>query len=312
MAEQCLSCHNVNPESGGQYHRKCSRKLFGTSWIPTIPFSSKDIVTEAQKMVGKISISGVQPKLSVHLDKKSKVLQVVERGSSFILKPQVERFSHLPENENLCMNIAERLKIETPPHGLLRLNDGSLCYVVKRFDRLDDGTKLPQEDFQQLTGIEDKYAGSMERIGKVLLENSDAPLLDAVILFERLLFFFVIGNGDAHLKNFSLLKKPELGYRLSPVYDIVNSRLVLPMEHEDMSLSINGRKNRLRHSDFLIFAAQMGLPDKTVSTILGRLNNNKGTIKSQIDSSMLTQEEKNTFWGICEERLRGVCEKGLI
>ena len=271
--------------------------------MPTLPFTSGDIVAEAQKMVGKISISGVQPKLSVHLNKKRKVLEVVEGGGSFILKPQVERFSHLPENENLCMTIAEGLKIDTPPHGLLRFQDGSLCYVIKRFDRLDYGTKLPQEDFQQLTGIYDKYSGSMERVGKVLLEYSSAPLLDAVILFERLLLFFVLGNGDAHLKNFSLLKKPELGYRLSPVYDIVNSRLALPLEQEEMSLSINGKRNKLKLEDFLSFAAYMEIPDKTVSTVLNRLNKSKGAIKSQIDSSRLPQEERNRFWSICEERL---------
>lgn len=302
MSELCMSCHNINPELEGSYHKKCAHRLFGAYRVPTIPFSSDDIISEAQKMVGKISISGVQPKLSVHLDKRSKLLQVVEKGGFYILKPPVERFGHLPENENLCMNIAGSLKIETPPHGLLRLRDGALCYIVKRFDRLDNGTKLPQEDFQQLTGIDDKYAGSMERIGKVLLQNSEAPLLDAVILFERLLLFFIIGNGDAHLRNFSLLKKPELGYRLSPVYDIVNSRLVLPLEQEEMSLRVNGKRNRLRREDFISFAAQIGIPEKTISTTLGRLNKGKGTIKAQIDSSLLSDEEKNRFWQICEER----------
>lgn len=299
----CLSCHCLDPELEGGYHRKCARRLFGTNWTPTIPFTFGDIVIEAQKMVGKISISGVQPKLSVHLDKRRKALEVVEKGGSFILKPQVERFSHLPENENLCMNIAEDLKIDTPPHGLLRFRDGSLCYVIERFDRLNDGTRLPQEDFQQLTGIDDKYSGSMERVGKVLLEHSSAPLLDCIILFERILLFFVLGNGDAHLKNFSLLKKPGLGYRLSPVYDIVNSRLALPLEREEMSLSINGKRNKLRREDFLSFAASMEIPDKTVSTILNRLRKNKDTIKAQIDSSLLSQEERNRFWSIYEERL---------
>lgn len=300
---RCLSCHGLNPELDDGYHRKCARRLFGTNWVPTIPFTSGEIIIEAQKMVGKISISGVQPKLSVHLNKKRKVLEVVEEGGCFILKPQVERFSHLPENENLCMNIAEGLKIDTPPHGLLRFQDGSLCYVIKRFDRLNDGTRLPQEDFQQLTGIDDKYSGSMEKVGKVLLEYSSAPLLDCIILFERLLLFFVLGNGDAHLKNFSLLKRPGLGYRLSPVYDIVNSRLALPLEQEEMSLTINGKRNKLKREDFLSFAAYMGIPGKTVSTVLNRLDKSKSAIRAQIDSSLLPQEERNKFWNICEERL---------
>ncbi len=303
MNDRCLSCHGTDPELEGGYHKRCARRLFGTNWVPTIPFQSGDIVSEAQKMVGKISISGVQPKLSVHLNRKRKVLEVVETGGYFILKPQIERFNYLPENENLCMNIAGSLKIDTPPHGLLRLQDGALCYVIKRFDRLDDGTRLQQEDFQQLTGIQDKYAGSMERIGKVLQDYSSAPLLDAIVLFERLLLFFVIGNGDAHLRNFSLLMKPELGYRLSPVYDIVNSRLILPLEQEEMSLSINGRKNRLKREDFLSFSSYMKIPAKTVSTVFDMLDKSKGTIKDHIDSSLLPKKEKKRFWSICEERL---------
>ena len=151
---RCLSCHKPIPELEEGYHIRCARRLFDAKWVPVIPFSSTDIVTQAAKMIGKISISGVQPKLSVHLDKKEKVLAVVETGGHFILKPQVEQFRNLPENENLCMNIAEDLGIETPPHGLLRFQDGRFCYVIRRFDRLKDGSKLHQEDFQQLTGAD--------------------------------------------------------------------------------------------------------------------------------------------------------------
>jgi len=173
---RCLSCHKSIPDMEEGYHKRCARRLFDASWVPGIPFSSRDMVTQAAKMIGKISISGVQPKLSVDLDKTEKVFAVVETGGHFILKPQVEQFGNLPENENLCMNIAEDLGIETPPHGLLRFQDGRFCYIVKRFDRLKDGGKLHQEDFQQLTGIEDKYAGSAEKVGKVLISFSNAPL----------------------------------------------------------------------------------------------------------------------------------------
>src|SRR4030066_1093829 len=302
MTDRCLSCHGTDPELDGGYHRRCARRIFGTNWVPTISFPSGDIVSEAQKMIGKISISGVQPKLSVHLNRKRKVLEVAEKDGYFILKPRIERFSHLPENENLCMNIAGSLKIETPPHGLLRFPDGALCYVIRRFDRMDDGTKLQQEDFQQLTGIENKYSGSIERVGKALLDYSDAPLLDVVILFERLLLFFVIGNGDAHLKNFSLLKKPELGYRLSPVYDVVNSRLVFPSEAEEMSLSINGKRNRLKKEDFIAVARYMGIADRAMAAVFDRIENKKDSIKAQVEGSFLPQEMKVTFWEIFEGR----------
>ena len=300
--ERCLSCHKPAPELKEGYHRRCARKLFDTNWVPAIPFSSADIVNQAGKMIGKISISGVQPKLSVHLDRKEKVLSVVDTGGHFILKPQVEQFGNLPENENLCMNIAEDLGIETPSHGLLRFQDDRFCYVVRRFDRLKDGGKLHQEDFQQLTGIEDKYAGSAERVGKAVLSFSSAPLLDAVILFERLLLFFVIGNGDAHLKNFSLLKRPELGYRLSPVYDIVNSRLVLPSEAEEMSLSVNGKRSKLKREDFIALARYMGLANRAMAAVFDRIENKKDSIKVLVEASFLPQEMKAAYWEIFEER----------
>ena len=302
MTKQCLSCHQPAPEIEGGYHRRCARKLFGTGWVPAIPFSSSEIVSQAQKMIGKISISGVQPKLSVHLDRKKKTLDVVEQGDHFILKPQVERFKNLPENEGLCMNVAEAFGIETPPHGLLSFPDGDFCYIVRRFDRLPDGVRLPQEDFQQLTGIEDKYAGSMEKVGKALLKYSEAPGLDAVLLFERLLLFFVLGNGDAHLKNFSLLKNPDLGYRLSPVYDIVNSRLVLPAEQEEMSLSINGKRNKLEREDFISFAEHMDIPGKTVDTTFRKLKESRDLIIEQIGSSLLPDDMKAGFRSSFGER----------
>ena len=299
---RCLSCQKPIPELEEGYHIRCARRLFDAKWVPVIPFSSTDIVTQAAKMIGNISISGVQPKLSVHLDKKEKVLAVVETGGHFILKPQVEQFRNLPENENLCMNIAEDLGIETPPHGLLRFQDGRFCYVIRRFDRLKDGSKLHQEDFQQLTGIEDKYAGSAERAGKAILSFSSAPLLDAVILFERLLLFFVVGNGDAHLKNFSMLKRPELGYRLSPVYDIVNSRLVLPSEKEEMSLSINGKRNNLKREDFIALARHMGFADRVVAAVFDRIENKKEAITAGVESSFLPKKMKAGFREIFEER----------
>jgi len=143
------------------------------------------------------------------------------------------------------MNIASVYGIEVPPCGLLPLLDGRIAYLVKRFDRLQDGSKLQQEDFQQLLETDDRYSGSYEKIAGVIKRYSAVPGLDLVRLLERALLFFVLGNGDAHLKNFSLLSREEVGYELSPAYDIVNSRLVLPDEREEMCLSLRGKKNRI-------------------------------------------------------------------
>jgi len=250
MSLRCLSCHVVGTEAElpEGYHPKCARQLFGTVHPPKIPFGTADVTREAQKMVGKMSISGVQPKLSVAHNGRKRLLIVVARGGLYILKPPTERFEELPENENLCMNIASVYGIEVPLHGLLPLLDGRLAYVVKRFDRLQGGLKLQQEDFQQLLETDDRYSGSYEKIAGVIKRHSAVPGLDLVRLFERALLFFVLGNGDAHLKNFSLLRREEVGYELSPAYDIVNSRLVLPDEREEICLSLRGKKNRLSSS----------------------------------------------------------------
>jgi serine/threonine-protein kinase HipA len=288
------------------YHKRCSKRLFGTTRPPKVPFKATDIAREAQKMVGKMSISGVQPKLSVIHDRKKSQLNVVERGGLYILKPPTERFESLPENENLCMNIASAYGIEVPPHGLLPLMDDRLVYVVKRFDRLEDGSKLQQEDFQQLLQTNDKYTGSYERIATFIKKHSCVTGLDLVRLFERALLFYVLGNGDAHLKNFSLLRKKEVDYQLSPAYDIVNSRLVLPGEKEDMCLSLQGKKNRLSGGDFRRLSEHFGLNRKQVANSLTRLNDLKPSIATMISESFLSQHLKDGFLEIFRERVKRI------
>lgn len=305
MSSKCLSCQISDAEkpTSGQYHPKCSIKLFGTRMPPTVPFKSTDIAAEAQKMVGRMSISGAQPKLSVIHVPKSHRLMVVERGGLYILKPPNDQFFSLPENENLCMNIAALYGVEVPPHGLLPLLDKRPAYVVKRFDRLSDGTKLQQEDFQQLLQTDDKYAGSYERIANFLKENSSVPVLDLVRLFERAILFFVLGNGDAHLKNFSLIKTEEVGYQLSPAYDIVNSRLVLPNEKEEMCLSLLGKKNNITKQDLLELSDHFGLNRKQAQNSLDRLYDIKIQIETMIDGSFLSETLKQGFLSIFEARM---------
>ena len=305
MNTKCLSCHVLEAESklSDGYHPRCARQLFGTTRAPEVPFRATDVTREAQKMVGRMSISGVQPKLSVIHDPIKHQVFVVERGGLYILKPQTERFESIPENENLCMNIASTFGIEVPPHGLLPLLDGSLVYLVKRFDRLEDGSKLQQEDFQQLLQIDDKYDGSYERIANYIKEHSSVPGLDLIRLFERALLFYALGNGDAHLKNFSLLRSEEIGYQLSPAYDIVNSRLALPEEQEEVCLSLQGKKNRLSARDFFGLAEHFGLTRKQADNSLDRLHDLKSTIEAMIRGSLLRSDLREGFLGIFRDRM---------
>lgn len=265
-------------------------EMFHISQVPVIRLSLQDIPLKAQEMVGKMSISGVQPKLSLKLNKRQAELVVAPTGGEYILKPQIPQFAHTPENENCCMDIAGALDIEVPPHCLLTLTDGSLAYVVKRFDRAN-GEKIHQEDFYQILDKGDKYSGSLEQIGKKLKEISAVPGLDVQLFFEWVVFNFLIGNGDGHFKNYSISYHAEDGVRLSPAYDIVCSKLVIPKE-EDSALAINGRRNNLTRNDFDAFAEALNIPQKVrYEKFTGQV----GRIKSFIQLSRLPDDFKKRF-----------------
>lgn len=297
----CLACERELQDSDGGYHRTCAQALFGSRVVPTITFAYADIPLEAQKLVGKMSISGVQPKLSVAVDRDNKRFVVAPVGGTHILKPTPEIFPFLSENENLCMNLARELLIETPPHGLVRMADDRLAYVVKRFDRDATGGKIPVEDFAQLLAKTDKYDGSIEQIGKFVKKNSCMPFIDTQKLFVRALFFFLIGNGDAHLKNFSMVRHPA-GYRLADAYDIVSSRLVMPSESDDMALHINGRKNRFMKKDFEALAKYLEMTNKQRDRFLHMARGLEAKIGAYISSSFLPQAQHKAFASIVQER----------
>jgi serine/threonine-protein kinase HipA len=273
------------------------KKMFGIDKAPKIDLSLQDIPQKAQEMVGRMSISGVQPKLSVKLDKRSGELVVAAEGGEYILKPQLQQFPNIPENENCCMTIAENLGIEIPPQCLLQLTDGSLAYIVKRFDR-EGGKKIHQEDFTQILGKKDKYEGSLEQIGQKLREISAVPGLDTQLFFERVVFNFLIGNGDAHFKNFSVLYHDDGSIRLAPAYDIVCSKLVIPNE-ADCALMINGRNKNLGRKDFDALADSMEIPQKARYE---KFESKAKAIGSFVESSRLPEAFKKKMQEIVASR----------
>ncbi len=307
MNSECLSCHSGSQSPlNKNYHPECARKLFGTEVPPDISFSTSQISFEAQKMVGKISVSGVQVKISLLHDREKNELRIVEKGGMYILKPQTELFPFLPENENLCMNLAAFVGIEVPPRGLLPLTDKRRAYIVQRFDRTEDGKKLQQEDFQQLLEKKDKYDGSYEQIANFIRKYSDTPERDLLKLFERALLFFVLGNGDAHLKNFSLIRTEEKGYHLSPAYDIVNSRLVLPGEKEECCLSIQGKRNKVRRNDFMTLADHLTLKSEEYENVFDRLYSLQGEFEKMIGLGCLPADMQEGFMEIFRERMKRI------
>lgn len=297
----CLSCQTPLPSGGNPYHSACCRKLFGRTAAPKVSFATSDIPAEAGKLVGKMSISGVQPKLSVALRRGA--IEVTPAGGTHILKPTPEAFPYLPENENLCMCLARTMGDETHPHGLLKLTDGRLAYIIRRFDRDKEGGKIHVEDFAQLLEKTDKYDGSVEQIGKFLKTHSSTPYIDTQKLFARVLFCFLIGNGDAHLKNFAMIRTPA-GYQLSPAYDMVNSRLAMAAETDEMAIAINGRRNQIDMRDFESLADFLEINDKQLRHLLAAPKGMMKRAHQAVEASFLPADLKNGFSSILEERYR--------
>ena len=277
--------------------KKFIKMMFNTSEIPLIDFTLQDVSQKAQQVTGKLSISGVQPKLSMRVDKKNNSLISVAEGGEYILKPQTAAFPNVPENEQCCMDIAAAFKIDVPPHCLLSLKGGSLAYIVKRFDR-ESGEKIHQEDFFQILESKDKYKGSAEQIGRKLKEISTAPGYDMQLFFERIILNFIIGNGDAHLKNYSIsYNKGQT--RLTPAYDIVCSKLVIPNE-EDSALAINGRNTKLRREDFDKLADYLNVP---IKIRYEKFKNSLGLMETIIKDSEIKKDVQGEFIDIIKERL---------
>jgi len=296
MTNYCDICGQICDD---RYHAACLRRLFGTPTLPAVELSHGDVLLKAQEMAGRMSISGVQPKLS--MSRQGSRLLPVTTGGQFLLKPQTERFPFLPQNENLCMIIAGRLEINVPPHGLFALKDGSPAYLVRRFDRTREGGKLRCEDFVQILGESDKYSGSLERVGKKILELSSVPGLDVQLFFERVLLNFLLGNGDAHLKNFSMLETDDGGLRLSPAYDIVCSKAVIPKE-SDCALTLNGKSDKIGRRDIEQLGDALKIPPKVAGGILERFSKSYELMLGAIPHSRLSAELQAKVQQVIEER----------
>ncbi len=265
---KCLLCYKSLEQNEVEYHPKCLKKTFEINEMPTIEIDEKNLSEYAKKAIGnKTAITGVQPKLSLWLkeSKNSIRFTILDNKSNYIIKPQSGTYDSLPENEDLCMHLSEEFGLETAKHGLVRLPSGSLAYLTKRFDRIGD-KKLACEDLCQLTEslTEHKYKGSYEKIGKTIRQYSTSIGLDTLHFFELVVFSFITGNADMHLKNFSMMEKSPGLFNLSPAYDLVSTILVIKNEPEQMSLTLNSKRNKLKKSDFDILAKNLTLNEKQI------------------------------------------------
>ena len=307
--KRCLYCYQPLEENEVDFHPGCSRKIFGHPIPPILPYTEEQMGELALKVVqSQIAVPGVQAKLSLHLQspegsRSPKKFTIVGLWGGYILKPQTDHYPHLPEVEDLTMHLASLAKIEVVPHSLIRLQSGGLAYITKRIDR-DKSRKLHMEDMCQLTErlTEDKYHGSYEQVAKTILKYSRNPGLDVVNFFEQILFSFLTGNADMHLKNFSLLKTPGIGYTLSPAYDMLSTALVNPADNEDLALTLNAKKKKIGRKDFIAAFNSLKLDQKQQDNIFKKMENAMPTWIDFIGISFLRNDFKEGLLKIIEQR----------
>lgn len=241
-------------ESASAPHPICLIDLFGEPRVPVIDLELAKLHTSGLAMVGRASLPGVQRKLSVSLsDDPTPALTVATERGSFILKPQSQTFPAIPENEHVTLRIAAAAGVEVPHAGLFALRDRSPALVVRRFDRAGS-RRVPLEDFCQLSrrSPKEKYEASAEECFRLVKRFASEPGPEALRLYRRLLVVWWTGNGDMHLKNFSLLTGGDGRVRLSPAYDLVCTRLVIP--GDPLALPVAGKKDRITKKTWLELA----------------------------------------------------------
>ena len=307
---RCLYCYKELGEGHKDFHPNCARKFFGTADAPLLEYRREDLdALAAQVIQAQTSLTGVQPKLSLNLYKHegSNRLTIVGLWGDFIFKPQTDTYPELPENEDLTMHMAEVARIKVVPHSLIRLADNTLGYITHRIDRTKKGEKIDMEDLCQLTlhPTEYKYKSSCEQIAKTIVAYSSMPKLDLVNFMQVLLFSFITGNNDMHLKNFSLYRPKKL-YQLTPAYDLLNVAIVNPKDKEELALTLNGKKSRLKLSDFLKASATMGIEENVTMQLIASMKNALPAWVELINNSFLSKDMKEAYLELIDKRIKAL------
>jgi serine/threonine-protein kinase HipA len=262
------------------------------------PYNKGDQLKEAMARATKMSIQGVQPKLSARLNVSAGIFEIADQGGTFIIKPQNDLYEELPENEDLTMRLAALAGIEIPLHGMIYSKDGSRSYFIKRFDRLPKKKRVAVEDFAQLTGQtrETKYSSSMEKVAGVLDQFCTFPLIEKQKLFRLTIFNFLCGNEDMHLKNFSLIRRNGK-VEISPSYDLLNTTITMPNPQEEFALTLAGRKSKITKENLINYfgSERLGLTSIIIEKTLQEIENQKLKWYKQIQISFLSEEMKKKY-----------------
>ena len=319
---KCLCCgREFTPKASIEevengWHKKCVKAFFGGSKLPILDISEETLKRLAEESTNKgFTVPGVQKKLSLHLTtENSPRLTLVNYLTGYILKPQTEEYETLPEAEYLVMQMAKQVGIKTVPFALIKMNSkGELAYITKRIDRANAGGKmqmLAMEDFCQLEErlTEDKYKGSYERCAKVIKKYSSMAKFDLTELYLRLVFSFVIGNSDMHLKNFSMIEKAEGSseYVLSSAYDLLPVNAIMPEDEEEFALTICKKKRKIKRKDFLSFAEEIGIESVTAEKLLAKVIKEKDKLVAMVHESYLSESMKEGLIKLIENRVESL------
>lgn len=311
----CLYCYRPLLKGEKDMHTACIKKFFGTTTLPILDYTTEQLDQLALQIIqDQTSLTGVQPKLSLHLKEHegSKRLTIVGLWGGYICKPQTSRYEMMPEVEDLTMHLAEVARIEVVPHTLMRMADDTLCYLTRRIDRTPAGEKMAMEDMCQLTErqTEHKYKSSYERVGKAILKYSSLPKMDVTNFFELVIFSWLTGNNDMHLKNFSLYEATGK-IRLTPAYDLLNAVIVNPDDDEELALTLNGRKKNLQRKDFFKSATTLGIEGVVVERLIKKYIDLLPKFDVVIKDSFLSAELKEKYCELLKERLERLSAKDV-
>ena len=307
---KCLYCYKeLGANDTGDYHKKCIKAFYGTKSAPALPYRLDEMEKLAKEAVElSVTVPGVQPKLSLGWIKSTledghngrlTIMDALE--GLYILKPQNTQYEQMPENEHLSMKLAELFKIEVVPSNMIRLASSELCYITKRIDRKKDNSKIHMIDFLQILELEDKYLGTMENLGKTVGEISVNTLMDKLRFFELTLFNFIIGNNDMHLKNFSLWLT-DIGWVLSPAYDLLNVKIILPKDMDETALLFGGKKKNFNKGYFNRFGEDLQLNEKQINAVYKRLFKWLPEAIQLIDISFLSEENRTSYKELITQR----------
>ena len=308
MTKTCYVCLKGGADENC-YHSKCATSLFGSTTIPKLGVELGKMHTAALAMVGKASLSGVQKKISVNISADRETLQVASGKGFYILKPPTDTYPSLPQNEHITMQLAKLSGLRVGEFGLICIEDNGLGFLTKRFDRNNDGSKVHQEDFCQLSELPPsaKYDGSGEHCAKIINRFASEPGIELLRLFEHLVFSWWVGNGDLHLKNLSLMVDRDGIVKLTPAYDLVSTMLVIP--DDPLAMPICGRDKKFQRSTWLKFAAYCGIADKAAIRVLDRQANVVSNAITLIQRSFLPEAMKEDLRKIVEIRSEVLLKK---